>query len=537
MISIDGIDPKEKILEMYLSGFTRDEISQSLGKSQGFVSGVLKASKVQLDENDVKYIHQLGSKLRPKNYPWSLVLDAVGFLGYCDRSGFDIEALKDVVFDLKKKGIRPEDLRKNIHDSAEFLPVAKKDAETLRAEIGVLKQKKVQLLADSAHTEESITGFRKLSDFLTQQKLSPDVPDKLVNIINNFEESNWNIQQIMEKIQATNSLKSDLGRLEDEIKEQADRNKVLDGMLNEKDIQVKHKSELIRNIEQIEKMGFDDAALNSIGNVLRRISDAHGISVQDAAIEFKNDILARYELAKGLEMVISDKKDEERRLDESITRLKSNTSKYHSAIHILKSLDEKGVKPSDVIEIKFIIEDQQYDLTALKDQVLLFGGLDQTLANLRKNIEALQKEKTEIQTSVEALRNEKVAIQKALDSNSDQLHNSLCELDQAIQQTTNLFRKSSTGLSAQAQSLSDHVQVALGKVDTYTKGYVNRQGILLFAPFVEVLSGGNPDLNVLVENIKTILGILLGRMPTTDGRRHMLEYVLQQLEKDPAFAL
>jgi len=183
------------------------------------------------------------------------------------------------------------------------------------------------------------------------------------------------------------------------------------------------KSELVKHLAELEKLGFNIERLRQLQDVLREIGAKYGLKVKETVSKFFSDLNdygvvldAEFQL-KGLQTQIETKKLEAENWqakEEAFRRKYDDLKEALAAVHALRT---KGIKVSQIIKWHQILrqcqalEEFAQNLVQYGDITkLLYAKMEETencelsLTKTRSQVETLEKERAKIEGAIDALK-------------------------------------------------------------------------------------------------------------------------------------
>jgi DNA repair exonuclease SbcCD ATPase subunit len=202
-----------------------------------------------------------------------------------------------------------------------------------------------------------------------------------------------------------------------------DREDVLNGQVETLEAKLAEKSELVKHLAELEKLGFDSERLRQLQEVLKEIGMKHGLRGQQTVDKFFDD-LKDYESVleaelrlKGLQTQIETKKLEAENWQAKEKALKRKHDDLKEAFGAAHALRTRGIKPSQIITWHRIlsrfqtVEEFNQRLAQYGDMIrLLNAKTEETedwelrLANAQGQVETLKKERAKIEGAIDVLK-------------------------------------------------------------------------------------------------------------------------------------
>ena len=183
------------------------------------------------------------------------------------------------------------------------------------------------------------------------------------------------------------------------------------------------KSELVKHLAELEKLGFNIERLRQLQDVLREIGAKHGLKVKEMVSKFFSDLNdygvvldAEFQL-KGLQTLMETKKLEAENWEAKEEALRRKHDDLNEAIKATQALCAKGIKESQIIAWDKVlsrvqsVEQFAQSLAQYSDMIgLLKAKKEETknyelrTAKAQSQLETLEKEMAKIEGAIDALK-------------------------------------------------------------------------------------------------------------------------------------
>ncbi len=395
------------IILAWLKGLTRDEIAQEFGISEGTVSNILAKMRKSLGNYEFDSIREHVRHLRQQDM--TAADCASGFrthriLEKLKIPEKEVEQFLTTIFEFSQKmGINSDIIHDSLNEIARLssdemhiseipnylqsqtdeIKQLKNEKRDLQEQINGLKNEKLseeKELKNSYQsakiTSSNLETFVNTRDKLEGYGIPVDDIDKFARFIQGIRNySNYDPFKVIEKfsdlktseieIESNQKIKSNL---EIDIQQLEETKSDYDDRLNIKNIKLK-------NLDELERIGFSIQDLKKLKGILMEISSEHkNLNIEQIKILFF-ELLERYETRIALE-------SENNTLLQLKIILQHQIKNKRQTLHcqevvgpILKDLFDYGLEESDIIAIKALIDILLYNM-----------GKDMTKLNEKKEI-------------------------------------------------------------------------------------------------------------------------------------------------------
>ena len=386
---MDEINPRYlelSIIRAWLKGGTRDEIAVEFGKSRGTVSNIITKMRNEWGNYDAESMRVLAKELREQG----ITADncACGFrifnilenlkipkaeiekfletiYGFSQKMDINADKLKDafLLFVMMSDKLPFSEIPKFLQGLKEEIEQLEKKKKEINEEIQTMEKEKIA-------AEEKVSGtLKNASTTLVNLDIFVNTKDKLesygipVEDINKFARctqgirsySNYDPFKVIERfsdfqtfqneIESKQKIKNDL---EIDIKKLEETKFDYETRLNLKYIKLK-------NLEELEGIGFDIQDLKKLKAILIEISSEHNVNIEQTKMQFF-ELLESYGTRIALE-------NENNRLLHLVNILKNQIKSKRQKLYyqelvgpFLKILFDCGIEESDIVDIKELID-------------------------------------------------------------------------------------------------------------------------------------------------------------------------------------
>jgi hypothetical protein len=373
------------IIQYWLKGETRDKIAEAFETSKGTVSNKIAKFRNKLGNYDVDALRELGKELRRHN----MTADncAIGFrlikiLEKLDIPEAKFEEFLTSIFEFSQKmDIYPEILRDALIEFAQLsqkMPLSqitsylqekrqeikelenrndklKEDIEILENEKLATEEKTRDSLKDANTTLFNLDIFVKTKNKLAKFGIIVEDTEKFTRCVQGVKEySNYDPFKVIEKFSDLNTLEIEIENnqkkendLEKDILKLKEREFEYDDRLNLKSIKLK-------NLDELEKIGFTIQDLKKLNSILIEIISEHkNLNIEQIKPLF-------FELFEKIETRIALESENNAKMELNLI-LENQIKSKRQTLHcqevvgpILKNLFDSGIGEIDIVAMKGI---------------------------------------------------------------------------------------------------------------------------------------------------------------------------------------
>lgn len=374
------------IIRAWLQGKTRDEIAQEFGKGQGTVSNLISRMRNSWGKYDADSMRELAKQLRdneinPDNCACGFrifnILEKLKipeaemekFLetmyGFSQKMDVKAEILKDALLQFVKLSDESpfSDIPKYLHEKNEEIEQLENKKKKLKEEIQTIEKEKIaseekvrSSLKNARTTLLNLDIFANTRDELESYGIHVEDIDKFARCLQGIRNySNYDPFKVIEKFSDLKTLENEIeskqkikNDLEIDIKKLEETKFDYETRLNLKYIKLK-------NLEELEGIGFDIQDLKKLKAILMEISSEHNVNIEQTKMQFF-ELLESYGTRIALE-------NENNRLLHLVNILKNQIKSKRQKLYyqelvgpFLKILFDCGIEESDIVDIKELID-------------------------------------------------------------------------------------------------------------------------------------------------------------------------------------
>jgi hypothetical protein len=298
------------------------------------------------------------------------------------------------------------------------------------------------------------------------------------------------------------------------------------------------KSELLKQVADLEKMGFNTDTLKQLREALTEIGAKHGLKGKEAASKFFAD-LKDYDAKTGfeqeihrLETITSTKKLEAEKWRAEADKSSRHYQDLSEAIAAVQSLIKQGAKTEQIVSWNGIVS-KVGGPAKLQGELGQYKSMSELLNARRSDIEDCDKKLKELGAQVKALNEQKMAIEGAIKSLSAS----------GVKQINDVFDKAVTGLNSLSASgvqkindASNKALTALNSLSAAGANKINEVSDEAMAGLNSLYDSGGETINALSQQAVTGLQSLLNEIRAENKKLGDLKGEAGKLEKELALA-
>jgi len=181
------------------------------------------------------------------------------------------------------------------------------------------------------------------------------------------------------------------------------------------------KSELIKHLEGLERLGFDVERLNLLRDALRQAGEKHGLNIKDTVSKFFGylkdyDLVLEAEVKlKGLQTQIETMKLEAENWQAKEETIRRKHDDLKNAIDAVHTLGKRGIKTNQIITWHEVLARFQ-TVEQFAESLAQYGDMTNLLKAKREEVEGYELRLAKTKGQVEILKKEKAKIEEAIDT-------------------------------------------------------------------------------------------------------------------------
>jgi hypothetical protein len=415
---------KSLVIQEWLNGEQRDKIAVNNGLGAGSVTNIVNEWRAGLGSPTADTLRELAVTLRRLGI--SAAQCALGFrlATLMLRIGVKEDSFESFILDVynrcKDKGLLPQNIAFHLADLLEFsntaLPLSKipdyikektnekikleQEVEKLKDQIEKLQQEKedAELLRDTALEDARITNFRlkwytDLSEELTKYGMPIHDVSKLVKLVDNFKQYDYDAQKVINEFSDLERLRLQRQNLQESILSLDNTNRNLQEQRAGNEVFVNKHKQLFNIYEHLEVMKFGIKELWFLRDTILEIAHENNIPPEEAVKRFTSDIELQYNNKLGFQSKIESLRGEVDRLRTELLFLPSVGPK-------LLKLTQSGVSEQDIINVAAVFEKYAIakDRESFVSDLEYYGGVKSAIQELSLQYDKMRMEVSLLET-------------------------------------------------------------------------------------------------------------------------------------------
>jgi hypothetical protein len=419
------INIKSIVVQQWLQGKPRNDIAAENGISYGAVTNLVNDWRRGLGFAVADELRELAVTM--KKIGISAAQCALGFriATIMLNIGVKEDSIESFILDVynrcKEIGLSAESISFYLQDLLEFsttaVPLSKipdfikektddkieleQEIDKLKWQIETLQQQKSDAesfrnmaLQDQRITSIELKWYSDLRAELRKYLIPVDDISKFAKIVDNIGEYGYDAGKVIKEFSDLESLRS----IRDTLKQfvQSLENKVsgLEQQLSTLEPFVNNHNQAISTYNHLEVLGFNLKELDFLSNTVNEIAFENKIPSQQAIKKFLTDIEHQYNNKLGFESKIESLRNDVNKLNQELTRLRTEVLSQPLIGPKLVYLTQRGVSEQDVINIAAVFEKYVagIDRQSFVSELDKYGSLKSTLQKLSKDSDRLKKE-------------------------------------------------------------------------------------------------------------------------------------------------
>ena len=409
----------------------------------------------------------------------------------------------------------------------EFLEI-EKNIRTLREQIEHVKVELERELEESEATTDRLETFVNTRNSLTEKGVSLEDFETLEKLIVNFQEHEFNVDEIIEFFGATLFSRDSLDKNNKENERLEERNTALRQENDSQEERLEKNLVMASAVKSLLEASMSPDDILEIVQTVTEMTQILELSKEEALNRFILDVKTQYKERSGYIFQLEELKELQKAYQEKNSMLKEQLvvleevidDRKH-AVESLKRMETLEIDDDELVEWGRFIKDLEYNLSSFRSMVSKLGGLPEYTEEKTQHISALEAKENELQANVDNLREELEAIQETLSLVREIVMAETSKITEAVETFENYFTSPETGFKARSTRIIDDIVENLTDLLNNTK---------------KEWSG---DLEILDDNVKKIVDEtdrILSNAYTGGrivGRFHALEPIHKILRDDP----
>lgn len=409
----------------------------------------------------------------------------------------------------------------------EFLEV-EKNLRNLREQIEHVKTELEQELELSEATLERLETYVNTRNSLEDKGVSLEDFETLEKLIVNFQEHEFNVDEIIEFFGATLFSRERFDRNNKENERLEERNTALRKENDSQEERLEKNLVMASTVKSLLEVKINPDDILEIVQTVTDMTQILGLSEEEALNRFIMDVKTQYKERSGYIFQLEELNRLQKAYQEKNSMLKEQMAVLEEvledrkhAVESIKRMETLEIDDAELVEWGRLLKDLEYDLSTFRTMVSKLGGLPEYTEEKTRHISALEAKENELQASVDNLREELEAIQETLSLVREIVMAETSKITEAVETFEEYFASPETGFKARSTRIVDDIVENLTDLLNNTK----RE----WSSDLEML---DDNVEKVVEETSRILANAYagGRIV---GRFHALEPIHKILRDDP----
>jgi chromosome segregation ATPase len=381
--------------------------------------------------------------------------------------GYNAETIVSQVTSLsdleKKLGSSYEELEKSYEKLGSEIESKQEEKKKVLREIEEIKKQKTELLAKNKLDEAKIEDYLLTKQKLASFGLDPNDLEGAKNFLYKVKVDKFDPGQIISKLNTLEDLNKERAKLEQQISSTED--------------ELHKKKALVNEIKRLEDSKLSIDQIERFQKVVTAFSKDKNVDPAKAYAQFEEDILKHYNAVQGLNTIINQLKENEKRLkadaestkqtliaeealhSDKLKKIEERYSKLSSEINAYNSLKEKsGIDSQKITTWYQIIEASKLDASQVESQLKNYASLKNLEKEISQKVVTLMSEAESLKAKVETLEQQKAKTESSIKALSD---TAIAEVDSA-----------SSKILSSLTSLNDQAKATISKMSSeYEKSF------------------------------------------------------------------
>jgi hypothetical protein len=339
---------RKNVIRQWISGFPRDTIAEQNNVGAGTVSSIVANYKVGLETLDFDSIRQLSIEIRKQGLNFADLALHVRLYNYFVKSGVAEDKIESFIDNINSGDVSPEKVIELVNElfnisNAESIPLdqvpnyiekkleqKKKIDEQINEADAVLQSKNVNI--------QTINEHIRLNEKLNEYNLSFQDIDKLLNVLVNAKENEFDGKKIVGKLRSIQRLEKRKDRLKN------------DCILLSK--QLEDGMKVLPLAQKIVALNIDIKQLLVFDSTVNQLAKQYSLPPYVAALRLFNDIID-YNKIGGL------RKELEKLLTQ-VLAVKQVCFSQNKSMMAMLNLQSRGITEEQIISLNQLLENNGY---------------------------------------------------------------------------------------------------------------------------------------------------------------------------------
>ena len=450
---------KSLVIQQWLRGTARDKIAAENDLSSGAVTNIIFEWKQALGVPVADDLRELAVTLNKVDISAAQCASGFRVAAIMLKMGVKEDSFESFIVDVYNRcnnlGLTPENISLYVQDLLEFsktipfsqIPeyITKKadekkkleeQLEKLRNEIKTLDEEKSGIeffrnkaLQDKEITDSELKWYSKLKEELRKYGIPVEDISKLSKIVNGVRQYGYDVGEVVNAFSDAELLRVAAQDLRETIQSMESKRNELNRECSSAQVTLSFQVQTINMYKSLEGMGFGLKELKILWYTIKEIAAANNISEDESLEKFYKDIEEQYDDKLGFESKVENLRAEANRLNQQLTKLRSELLMQPLLGPALAKLFQSGVKEQDIIDTAAIFERYSAggggggggDIRSLIAQLDKYGGLKSAIQDLTQQEDKLTKEVSSLQAQKQDLQIENQTMMSSLITSSSRV--------------------------------------------------------------------------------------------------------------------
>ena len=570
---------EDKVSELFLYGYSTEEISKTCKVSTGYVSGVSSKLRERLGNKEVSAIRDLCRIFKKLGISAAEAFDGARIISTLEEFGANIDdfraLLREVLQKCQKENIDPAKLAyqcrsitqiqaktnvplEDLPDECERLLDTKNELEKkislLEEEAGKANAETAKALSEKNQTKKSLEEFEHTKKELDSLELGFNNLPKLINVLKQATGEGYSTDKIIKHLEKEGSYEQRIAELEQQVKQLAAKETIQRRNVNELSKKIETKKLVVTYLRRLEKLGIKVADMETLYQIVIGIAKEHNIDEKTALQKLEDDLKNNYSKKHGLsshleklQNEIAVKSTQLESIQVKIENFNIKNKENKQALETIKTLKQKNINPLLIITWNKILETSNLNPKTFEEKLQKFSTVHQLIKAEQQNLKQLTKDKRQLESDIEFLKSNKEKLESTINFGNELIKKSL---DKNVQETINQIKKTTEIGNNSIRITQENSISSIDKISQKTleqmSDYVNKTQNLVatamiasekigrvefFIPLLDLVNGSFVPTN-LYPAIISILDKLIFQVQRNGSSSSSLLFDIKQLREE-----
>jgi hypothetical protein len=351
-----------------------------------------------------------------------------------------------------------------IDESKEKHKDLEKTTMMLEEQVHAVRSELEKSLEEAEVTKERLVKYISSRDSLIEYGISFEELDQLAAILSNVDEMGHDPVEIIDFYGRSKALQD---ILESNIKKNErlkERNEALLIENDELEEKLEQNLELRTAVKSHLEAKIEAGDILDIVNSVKNMGEVLGLDERGALNRFITDVKTQYNERNGFSFRIEELKEIQRVLEEknSLIRerlevLEEVLEDRNRAVDSLKRLEVLEVTDSEIIEWRQLLEQQDYDVTSFRAELIKLGGMNELVKEKTADVSELEFREKALKSSILELNNRISALQATLDILRESIKSEADKIRKVVEDFESYFTSPETGFKSRSRMIVDDI--------------------------------------------------------------------------------